>query len=658
MLASLQPDVIFIIRDFHVRTLWNLQLKTESSLSGIGQNPQRRLEMRSTFTLAGILALFLASIAGAHPGDTLWTRIHGGSGEDRGLYIQQTSDGGYIITGHTTSFGAGFYDVYLVKTDANGDTLWTRTYGGTNGDYSYYIEQTADDGYIIVGLTTSFGAGGNDLYLLKTDINGDTLWTRAHGGIDDECGQCVRQTADGGYIVVGYTKSFGANPGHHYDVWLLKTDANGDTLWTRTYGGSMSDEGWYIQETTDGEYIIAGMTASFGAGWGDFYLLKTDANGDTLWTRAYGGWDYDYARCVQQTADGGYIMGGAGMSDGAGPYDVYLVRTDPNGDTLWTRKYGGALDDQIYSLRQTSDGGYICVGPTKSFGAGEDDLYLLRTDANGDTLWTRTYGGVSSDYGSCIQHSSHGGYIIVGWTGSFGAGPRDCWLLKVVGEAQPVLSVEITPDDPPVTVPPGGRFGYTGSLTNNTNERRVTDVWVMAVGPQKGVHGPFKEFYDLELDPYQTHTVHFNQRVSHGAPLGFYTYIAYCGDYLSSVTDSSCFQVEVVAGPAGDATGWLLTGSFREGDSANLPSEFALHRSYPNPFNATTVITYELPTEAQVKLEVYNISGQKVATLVESRQQSGYRSVVWDASEVSSGVYFYELSAGDFTETKRMMLVK
>jgi len=211
-----------------------------------------------------------------------------------------------------------------------------------------------------------------------------------------------------------------------------------------------------------------------------------------------------------------------------------------------------------------------------------------------------------------------------------------------------------------VRVPQGGRFGFTGILTNNTEETQITDVWTMAVGPQRATYGPFKEFSDLELQPHQTRTAHFYQHVPNGAPLGFYNYIAHCGDYPSTVVDSSFFEIDVVAGPltkAGEG-GWVLTGSFLEGDPADLPSEFALLSNYPNPFNASTVISYQLPVASSVKLEVYNLLGEKVAILVDSEQEAGYKSVIWEASEVSSGLYFYGLTAGDYTETNRMVLVR
>jgi len=612
--------------------------------------------MKNSIFLTVLLGLFLVSTAIADPGDTLWTRTYGGSDYDYSWSVQQTSDGGYIIAGYTKSFGAGGYDFYVVKTDANGDSLWTRTYGGALTDRGRSVQQTTDGGYVIAGETASFGAaGGCDFYLLKTDANGDSLWTRMYGGTDSEKAYSVQQTTDGGYIIAGYSSS------RSNDVYLVKTDANGDALWTSIYGGGDFDLGRSVQQTTDGGYVIAGETASFGAGGCDFWLLKTDANGDTLWTQTYGGSDTDQSWSVQQTSDGGYIVAGYTLSFGAGGYDFYLVRTDANGDSLWTRTYGGTDSDKAFYVQQTTDGGYIVTGVTRSFGAGSDDAYLVKTDANGDILWTRTYGGTEWDYAYSVQQTSDGGYILAGDTDSFGAGVCDVYLIRVAGESSlPDVTIEILPNGPPVIVPQGGSFDFTGSLTNNIEDPQVSDAWTMAIGPQKETYGPFKMRNDVPLGPYQTRTADFNQHVANLAPLGFYTYIAYCGDYPSTAIDSSFFELEVIAGPStgtGEA-GWVLTGSFSEGEFTDLPSEFALLSNYPNPFNASTVISYELPGVTHVKLEVYNLRGQKVTTLVDTKQEAGYRSVTWEDSEAASGVYFYKLTAGDFTEVKRMTLLR
>jgi hypothetical protein len=607
---------------------------------------------RATLFPVVLSLLFASTILAQEPGDTLWTRTYGGSSYEEAYSVGQTTEGGYIIAGRTESFGAGGSDVWLLKTDGNGDTLWARTYGGGDSDQGRSVQQTTDGGYIIAGFIEDANYVGN-LYLIKTDADGDTLWTWRYEGDDYAYVYSVRQTTDGGYILTGKTGPLLED----YDAWLVKTDADGDTLWTRRYGGGDHQEAYAVWQTTDGGYVVTGETGTCPDF--DVYLWKTDADGNTTWSRTYGGSDYDRGYSLQQTTDGGYIIAGTTESFGAGYQDIYLVKTDADGDTLWTRVYGKSQEDYAYSVRQATDGGYVIVGYTQS---GRDlNIWLLKTDVDGDTIWTRTYGGTGIESAYSVQQSTDGGYVVAGYTDSFGAGYNDVYLLKVAGDqVEPDVSIQIVPDDPPVTVPQGGSFRYTGTITNNTEDPQTTDIWVMAVGPLEGVYGPFKEFYDFPLDPGQSRSAHFNQRVPNLAPLGFYNYIAYCGEYPSRVIDSSFFQIEVITGPLTKAAeaGWILTGSFPERDLSELPSESALLSSYPNPFNARTVISYELPTTSGVKLEIYNICGQKVATVVDGQQEAGYRSVTWDACEVSSGIYFYKLTAGDFSEVKRMTLLR
>jgi hypothetical protein len=311
-------------------------------------------------------------------GDTLWSRTYGGSERDVGLSVQQTTDGGYIVAGFTYSFGVGDYnDIYLIKTDSNGDTLWTRTYGGSSYDQGFSVQQTSDGGYIIGGETYSFGAGLNDVYLIKTDSNGDTLWTRTYGTDSYEYGRSVQQTTDGGYIVTGWTYNY-----PYDDLYLIKTDYYGNTLWTRIYEGSGNDRGYSVRQTADGGYIVTGTTDSFGAGGYDVWLIKATSTGGIQWTRTYGGSEWDGANSVQQTTDGGFIVTGYTYSFGA--RDVYLIKTNSIGDTLWSRIYGGG-DDEGVSVQQTTDGGYIVTGRTSTYGAGSYDVMLTKLDSHGST---------------------------------------------------------------------------------------------------------------------------------------------------------------------------------------------------------------------------------------------------------------------------------
>ena len=428
------------------------------------------------------LAVLLFGLAYAVPAfsQQRWERNYGGTDWDWGNSVQQTSDGGYIVAGETRSFGNGYYDVYLIKTNASGDTLWTRTYGGMSYDGGYSVQQTQDLGYIVAGGTESFG-NSSQVYLIKTNASGDTLWTRTYGGTNLEFGYSVQQTTDGGYIVTGY--------GSGSQVFLVKTNALGDTLWTRNYGGMGDDEGHSVQQTSDGGYIVAGYTGSFGAGYYDVYLIKTNASGDTLWTRTYGGTGYEYGYSVQQTSDGGYIVAGRTESFGNGLSDVYLIKTNASGDTLWTRTYGGANWDYGYSVQQTSDGGYVVTGWTLSFGNARQ-AYLIRTNATGDTLWTRTYGGVGYDYGMSVQQTSDGGYIVAGWTGSFG-NDWQVYLIKTdsLGRSTGVeetvesggqkLEVRITPTPNPFT-------SFASVLGHEADRFSLYDISGRRVGTYKG----------------------------------------------------------------------------------------------------------------------------------------------------------------------------
>ena len=293
------------------------------------------------------------------------------------------------------------------------------------------------------------------LYPSPNPLSG-TWFAKTYGRSLDKA-YSVQQISDGGYILAGTTLSFGAGSD---DIFLIKTDANGNIIWAKTYGGASYDNAFSVQQTSDGGYIVAGYTSSFGAGGGDIFLIKTDANGNIIWAKTYGGTDFEVAYSVQQTSDGGYIVAGGTYSFGADSFDVFLIKTDANGNISWSKTYGGADDDRAESVQQTSDGGYIVAGWTASFGAGGLDAFLIKTDANGNIIWAKTYGGTDKDEAFSVQHTSDGGYIVAGWTGSFGAGWRDIFLIKTdangnIGSCSIVRNVSPTVNtiSPTVTIP-------------------------------------------------------------------------------------------------------------------------------------------------------------------------------------------------------------
>jgi predicted secreted protein len=288
-------------------------------------------------------------------GNQQWNQTYGGADYDYAYSMVQTSDGGYALAGITNSYGAGDYDFWLVKTDASGALLWSQTYGGTNNNYAHSMVQTSDGGYALAGYAESYTADDPNFWLIKTDSAGNLQWNQTYGGAVYDYAYSVVQTSDGGYALAGMTDSYGIGG---YDFWLVKTDSSGNPQWNQTYGGASYEIAYSMVKTSDGGYALAGFTASFGAGKYDFWLVKIDSTGNQQWNQTYGGTEFDYAYSVVQTDDGGYALAGLTNSYGAGYYDFWLVRTDIESGLVWTDStantitlYRGATDIQWNYVR-------------------------------------------------------------------------------------------------------------------------------------------------------------------------------------------------------------------------------------------------------------------------------------------------------------------
>ena len=354
-------------------------------------------------------------------------KTFGGSDYDFGNDVQQTADGNYIVVGATKSFGAGNYDAYLIKTDATGNKIWAKTFGGSNVDVGNALQIT-QSGYVFVGSTQSQGAGASDVWLVKTDKDGTKTLEKTFGGSGSDQGNGLQKTSDGGFIIVGNTQSYGSGGS---DIWLIKTDGNGNKSWDRTFGGGNDEIGNKVRQTADGGFIIIGTTKSFGSGDYDFWLVKTDAQGQKQWDRTFGGSLEDIGYDVQQTDDGGFIVCGATKSNAPGNVsDVWLIKTDAQGNMQWQKRFGGDGTDEAYALRISADGGFILSGYTDSKGNGLGDMWLIKTNSVGELEWSKTLGGSSFDKGKALQITSDGGTIITGYTSSSGNGSYDVWLVK------------------------------------------------------------------------------------------------------------------------------------------------------------------------------------------------------------------------------------
>jgi len=319
-------------------------------------------------------------------GNVSWQKIYGGSSLDRAFSIRKTNDEGYIVAGVTSSFDVGSYDLWLLKLDSNGDILWQKTYGGSNSEWNIGllelldIEQTTDEGYIVAGHTSSFGAGGYDIWILKLNSDGTINWQKTYGGEDDEYAISIKETSDTGYIVSGYTNSFGAG---NNDIWVLKLDNTGNVSWQKTYGGGGNEQGRYIQEESMG-YVVGGFTDSFGAGGGDIWILKLNYDGTVNWQKTYGAiGGVEFGGRLKILVDG-YIVVGRTFSCGAGEGDNLVLKLNSDGTINWQKTYGGSNSEWIPSILQTFDGSYIMASSTSSFGAGGDDCWVLKFDSNGE----------------------------------------------------------------------------------------------------------------------------------------------------------------------------------------------------------------------------------------------------------------------------------
>lgn len=352
----------------------------------------------------------------------------GGSDLDYAYSVAITSDGGFAFSGYTYSYGAGGSDMWLVKTDVTGEIDWEKTFGGTGLDYGFSIIATSDGGYALAGGTESYGAGNSDMWLVKTDAQGTVEWSQTCGGTAADYSFPILRTSDEGYAIVGRTESYGAGLS---DMWLVKINTLGEIEWNRTYGGVSPDSGDDAIVTSDGGYAIVGGTESYGAGLSDMWLVKTNDLGLVEWNKTYGGISEDRAMAVITASGGGYVIAGLTRSYGAGNKDIWMVKTDTNGHVEWNQTFGGPANDFADSLIATSDGGYALAGRTESFGAGSEDMWLVKTNSSGQVEWNQTFGGSEEDAAYSVMETSENEYVLVGRTASQGTGNSDLWLLKV-----------------------------------------------------------------------------------------------------------------------------------------------------------------------------------------------------------------------------------
>jgi hypothetical protein len=357
----------------------------------------------------------------------------GESGVDSASVVIQTLDGGFALVGYTYSYGAGSRDMFLVKTDSNGNFSWMQTFGGVGRDHASAMVQTTDGGFALAGYTESFGAGAKDMWLVKTDATGQQEWSRTYGGIENDEAFSLVQTLDGGYALVGYTYSLGAGS---RDIWLVKTDSAGYIRWTRTFGGNGSDYANALIQISDGSFLLAGITWLPPELFRDSImvrvLIKTNAYGEEIWNQTYADGSSGCISTLIQTMDGGFALAGGIRFSYASESMMWLMKVNSDGRKLWSSYYRGFGYNyaSASSLIQTSDKGFALAGYIQSLYPFSLNMYLVRTDKRGVELWNQFYGEDQDSYAEAIIQTTDGGFVLAGYTTFSNANFKDIWLVK------------------------------------------------------------------------------------------------------------------------------------------------------------------------------------------------------------------------------------
>ncbi len=358
---------------------------------------------------------------------TQWQRTIGGTNHDNANCIIQTTDGGYAIAGYTFSYAAGYEDMYIIKCNGSGTIQWTKTIGGSGADIANSIIQTSDGGYAIAGNTYDYSSTTADWFIVKIDAGGTIQWVRTINKAAYDYACSIVQTTDGGFAISGVSATGGV---FSSDMLIVKLNSAGNFQWSKTYGGSHDEPAYCIIQTADGGLAFAGYSNSFGP-YNVFNIIKTDSSGNILWNRLIGETGTgSHIYSVIQSSDGSFVLAGEFTPTGTGNYDMYIVKINSSGTILWTRTVAGSGYDMAYSVTQTTDGGFVLGGYTNSYGSGGYDMYIVKLNSSGSLQWSKTVGGTGDEQALSIIKTTDGGFIAAGYSSSFGNGGKDIFIVK------------------------------------------------------------------------------------------------------------------------------------------------------------------------------------------------------------------------------------
>ncbi len=628
-------------------------------------------------------------------GDTIWSKKYDVFGNARAFSVKETFDQGYILAGFGPN-GSGGTAAILVKTDLNGNIEWGSLYGRENTEYAQSVCQTPDSGFIFAGIT---GQNSIDIYIVRLNSNGDSIWTKTFSSQNNDFGYSILKTDDNNYIVVG---------SYNHDAFMAKLDDYGNTIWEHTYGGGVF---YSVDETNDGGFILTGSKAS------DIYVVSTDNVGNVLWTKTFGGIYTDKGHSIRENLESEFILTGETLSS-SNPNDIgiFVMKLDTLGNQLWDQVFDKPGIDQAFHLDLTNDGGVIVCGSTQIPGNSLDywilriyetglilsaDINDFRFDNIRDSVISKTFQIFNHDtIGYAIPYcDSHWvsfspdsinldtqdtASIVV----TFNALNLDyrTYLTEIYFESNapglenvtiPVQMTVWPAANINVTIPnnnlqAGDTLSAYITVTNPTYFN--TKAWIATAMtlPNEELYGPVFGPYDFRLFPYGAVSGRIDHVVPSYAMLGDYEYLVRVSpkaDLLTimgqSGTDFSIYSFSRIMSSYNDDPWDIFFTGFNTDEYQleniyleNTPHEFALFQNTPNPFNANTTISFLLPYQSDVRIDVYNLNGQKVENLIDNTYPEGEHSVIWDASAYSSGIYFYKFNTGNEVMTKRLVLLK
>jgi len=569
---------------------------------------KRKISYAPNLWWIGLLSLVLIQIdfaihsayAQSISPESFWIKAIGGANPERSNYAPSiiVTDDGYVIVGYSNAFDSAgnlLLDFLEVKLDKDGNPVWSKVIGGTWNDKAYVIRQTADGGYFIAGLTelSHNQPETSNILIVKLAADGTLEWSKTiDSGTSDVCFS-ARTCQDGGFIIAGGTNVNETTSGT--DVLLVKLDATGALMWAKTYGGTGNEHAAGVEITSDGGFIVSGITSLHGQ---DALVLKLTQDGTLQWAKSIGGnglesnnWDG-----VRQAEDGSYLLGGATKSYGAGGEDFFLVKLKPNGSLDWSRAVGTIGEDACWTFTPTSDGGAIAGGRLQDEAhladPGFTDVPLVKFDKNGNMTWATKLSYSPFEEIEEIKEIDKG-YVIAGIINSSKLLQGDYLVAKVDSGGKVPGCGCITPITPNVAPITPTVINFPLASTDVTGKLQVKDANVS------------------------------------------------CSTPLQLRVQTVCFGTTPV----------------RDKNGAE-PEHFYLQQNYPNPFNPSTTIRFSLPQRSHVMLKVFDVLGREVATLVDGEFIAGDHSVVFDAKGLPSGVYFYRLTTPTFSQTKPMEVIK